>query len=101
MLEEIKSELAETFKSGDEAILQVFIDEATTDALSISNRQRSKENIELLKSDIKKCVKSKYLIRGAEGSKSFSNSGSSTSFENPDEVMRTNIVKSGKRDVRL
>ncbi len=97
MLEEIKKDLADNFRTGDEDILRQLVDETTTDALSLSNRKKTKENIQLLESDIKKCVKSKYLQRGAEGSTSFSDSGKSTSFINPTEIMREDIVKSGKR----
>ena len=37
MLDEIKKDLAENFKEGDEDILKEYIDEATTDGLFISN----------------------------------------------------------------
>lgn len=97
MLEEIKKDLADNFQEGDEDVLRQYIDETTTDALSISNRKRTSENIQLLESDIKKCVKSKYLQRGSEGSNSLSDSGKSTSFNDPSDIMRTEIVKAGKR----
>lgn len=97
MLEEIKEDLADNFQQGDDEVLQKYIDETTLDALSISNRENTARNIRLLTSDIKKCVKAKYLLRGSEGSKSLSDSGKSTSFENPDEIMRIEIVKAGKR----
>lgn len=97
MLEEIKKDLADNFQQGDEEVLRKYIDETTTDALSISNRKRNQANIELLTSDIKKCVKSKYLQRGSEGNKSLTAGGVSSSFENPTETMRIEIVKSGKR----
>ena len=97
MLEEIKTDLADNFRAGDEEILNKYIDEVTADALSISNRKRSAENIALLSSEIKQCVKEKYLQRGAEGSNSLSDSGKSISFSNPIENMRVNIVKAGKR----
>lgn len=97
MLDEIKKDLAENFKEGDEDILKEYIDEATTDALFISNRIKSTKNINLLTSDIKQCVKEKYLQRGAEGSNSLSDSGKSTTFNNPTEDMRINIIKAGKR----
>lgn len=93
MLEEIKRDLAENFRQGEEKILQDIIDEVTTNALTISNRKSTN----LLKGEIKKCVKSIYLQRGAEGSNSLSSSGVSTSFNNATEIMRTEIVKSGKR----
>ena len=97
MLEEIKKDLADNFRLGDEEVLRQYIDETTTDALSISNRKNTKSNIQLLESDIKKCVKSKYLQRGAEGSNSLSDSGKSTSFNGPTDIMRQEIVKAGKR----
>ncbi len=97
MLNEIKRDLADNFREGDEAILKKLIDEVTTDALSISNRQETDENIEILSIYIKQCVKELYLQRGAEGSTSFSDAGKSTSFVDPLEQMRVNIVKSGKR----
>ena len=97
MLEEIKKDLADNFRPGDEEVLRKYIDETTTDALSISNRKKTSENISLLTSDIKKCVRAKYLLRGSEGIKSLSDGGVSTSFENPTEIMRIDIVKSGKR----
>lgn len=97
MLEEIKKDLADNFQVGDEEVLRQYIDETTTDALSISNRKKTNDNIRLLESDIKKCVKSKYLQRGSEGSNSLSDSGKSTAFNNPTEIMRIEIVKAGKR----
>ena len=97
MLEKIIEDLADNFQAGDEQVLQEYIDETTLDALSISNRKNTTSNIELLTSDIKKCVKAKYLLRGSEGSKSLSDSGKSTSFEDPTETMRIEIVKAGKR----
>lgn len=97
MLEDIKRDLADNFRNGDEAILQDIIDTTTNDALSISNRKNTKENISLLESEIRLCVKEKYLQRGSEGSKSLSDSGKSMSFTDPNETLRKNIVNSGKR----
>lgn len=97
MLEEIKKDLADNFQVGDEEVLRQIIDETTTDALSISNREKTSKNIQLLESDIKKCVKAKYLQRGAEGSNSLGDSGKNTSFNNPSEIMRQDIVRAGKR----
>lgn len=97
MLNDIKKDLADNFREGDEAILKKILDDVTTDALSISNRQETDENIEILSIYIKKCVKELYLQRGSEGSQSLSDGGKSTSFKDPLEEMRVNIVKSGKR----
>lgn len=97
MLEKIKLDLSDNFKQGDDKVLQELIDEATTDALSISNRENTEKNIKLLTSEITDYVKAKYLQRGAEGSKSLSDSGISTSFDDAYEKLRKDIVKSGKR----
>lgn len=97
MLNEIKKDLADNFREGDEAILKKYIDEATREALKISNREETDENIDILSLYIRQCVKELYLQRGSEGSKSLSDSGVSTSFIDPLEKMRVNIVKSGKR----
>lgn len=97
MFEEIKNDLAENFKQEDEAILKSIIERITNDALIISNRVKSKKNIDILSSDIKECVKAIYLQRGAEGSNSLSDSGINTSFNKPMQEMRENIVKAGKR----
>ena len=97
MLNDIMSELGENFRTGDETILEKFIDEVTTDALSISNRQETDKNIEILSSEIKECVKGKYLLRGAEGSKSISDDGRSINIGDPMEKLRIDIVKNGKR----
>ena len=97
IFDKIKLELGENFKTGDDTVLANIIDETITDALSISNRENTDKNIQLLSSDISKCAISKYLIRGSEGSKSISTQGTTASLENPIEVMRNDIVKSGKR----
>ena len=99
MLEEIKAELADNFREGDDTVLQNLIDRVTTDALSISNRVRNTNGI--LNSNIIKCVKEMYLQRGSEGSNSLSDGGISTSFNNPKETMRKEIVAEGKRLPRL
>lgn len=97
MLNEIIRDLSENFNEGDEQILSDYIDEVTTDALSISNREMNSKNINLLKSEIKKCVKSLYLQRGGEGTTSLNASGVSSSFIDAKEVLRKDIVNSGKR----
>lgn len=97
MITEIKRDLADNFREGDEAILQNIIDEVTNSALSISNRKRSQKNINTLSMEIKKCVKGIYLNRGSEGTKSIGDDGKSLSFEELMTEMRENIVKSGKR----
>ena len=97
MLEEIKLDLADNFRIGDDEILQEYIDRVTADALSISNRENNQDNIDLLSSEIKQCVKGLYLQRGGEGSKGISDNGLNTTFTDCLEDLRTNIVKAGKR----
>lgn len=97
VLEEIKEDLANNFILGDENILQNFIDEATTNALSISNRINNEINIELLKSEIKQYVKTKYLQRGTEDTNSLNESGRNSNFKNAYDELRENIIKNGKR----
>lgn len=97
MLNEIKLDLADNFRTGDESILQEYIDRVTADALSISNREDTDDNKNLLKSEIKQCVKGLYLQRGGEGSKSLNAGGTNSTFTDCLEDLRKNIVKAGKR----
>lgn len=99
MLDEIRKDLADNYNPEDDDLLQSIIDEVTMSALSISNRDETVENKKLLYSEIKHCVKSLYLQRGTEGSNSYSDGGKSTSFNDPFEELRRNIVNSGKRRV--
>lgn len=99
MLEDVKRDLGATFNTEEYDVLKRLIDEVTRDALSISNREDTEENRNLLYSEIKQCVKELYLQRGSEGSSSFSDSGKSTTFTKPFDNLRANIVNSGKRKV--
>ena len=97
MLEEIKKDLADNFREGDEEILQEYIERITADALSISNRENTQRNRDLLSTEIKQCVKGLYLQRGGEGSTSLTSGGTSSAFKDCIEDLRVNIVKAGKR----
>ena len=97
MWEKIKLDLADNFRDGDDNILQDYIDRVTADALSISNREDTEENKNLLESEIIQCVEGLYLQRGSEGNKSLNASGVSSTFTNCLEDLRLNIVKAGKR----
>lgn len=97
MLEGIIADLADNFREGDESILQGYIDRVTTDALSISNRENTEDNINLLSSEIRQCVKGLYLQRGGEGSQGISDSGLNTTFVKCFDDLRESIVKAGKR----
>lgn len=98
MLEEIKMRLAENYRNDDE-VLSGLIDEATTIALSVSNRNHTTNNINVLKPYIEDCVIADYLNRGGEGLNSLNESGKSSSFKNTKEEMRDNIIKDGLRRV--
>lgn len=88
----VSCNLAENYQD-DMDVLKNIVDEVSDEALSISNRQ----TIIGLESEIAKCVRAEYLQRGAEGLKSLSEGGRSSSFEDNIEKMRNNIVKNGKR----
>lgn len=96
MLEQIKNNLADNYK-GDDTVLKSLIDEATTIALSISNRTRTTKNINELSSYIKDYVIAEYLTRGGEGLNSLSEGGDSSSFKDNREKMRNDIIKDGMR----
>ena len=97
MLEEIKTDLANNFRNGDDELLQEYIDRVTADALSISNRENNQDNIDLLSTEIKQCVKGLYLQRGGEGNTGMTSGGTTSNFTNCLEDLRINIVKAGKR----
>ena len=96
MLEQIKANLADNYKN-DESVLKSLIDEATTIALSISNRKRTVSNINELSPYIKDYVIAEYLSRGAEGLNSLSEGGVSSNFKDNREKMRNDIIKDGMR----
>lgn len=96
MLEEIIAELGENYNTADEEVLEKILDEATTNALFISNRSNSEE----LTREIKECVKTIYLQRGAEDTKSLSRNGISSTYKDAFEKLRNDIIKNGKRVVK-
>jgi hypothetical protein len=94
MLNDIKERLAENYRN-DEDVLSSLIDEATTIALSISNR--SKKDIDVLKPYIVECVVGDYLSRGGEGLNSLSEGGVSSSLKDNRAIMRDKIIRDGLR----
>lgn len=78
----------------DKEVLSDILDEVTSIASNISNRQ---ENDEKLYPYIKKTTKAIYLSRGAEGMASRNAGSISTSFEDNLEKLRNDIIKSGLR----
>lgn len=97
MLEEIINELGDNYNSNDRNVLEKILNEVATNALIISNRTNTEDNVNLLKREIKECVKGIYLQRGAEGTKSLNERGISTTFEDNMNKMRNDIIKNGKR----
>ena len=97
MLNEIISELGDNYNSSDESVLKDILDEVTANALTISNRAETEQNILFLKQEIKACVKGIYLQRGSEGLNSLSQSGTSSNFNDCMDKLRNDIIKNGKR----
>lgn len=97
ILEELKLDLADNFNVIDTDVLDDILNETITNALFISNRDLSLENILLLKPEIKKCVKVVFLERGVEDSVSLNENGKNSTFVDSYEMLRNDIVKNGKR----
>lgn len=100
ILDEIIKDLSDNYNQTDKEILKSILEEIIIDALSISNRKKTDENISHLKSDIKKAVKSIYLQRGKEDVKQDSESGLSNVYNDVVNELSSNIIKKGKRLIR-
>lgn len=98
ILNEIKADLADNYRN-DEAVLESILNDIITNALFLSNRKNTDDNIEILKSEIKKAVKSIYLQRGGEGTTGLNENGTSSSFTNALEELEKDIVRNGKRRI--
>lgn len=99
LLEEIIADLSENYY-GDEEVLKSLLDDVINDALFMSNRQykSDKENqLNILKSNIKKAVKAIYLQRGAEDTSSNSANGQSSTYSDVIENMEKDIIRQNKR----
>lgn len=97
MLDKIINDLGANYNNKDEEVLEDILNEVSSIASNISNRN---ENDEKLYPYIKKAVKAIYLCRGAEGMQSTSESGVSSSFEDIIDKMRNDIVKNGLRRLK-
>lgn len=82
---------------GDDKVLEEILDEVSSIASDISNRQ--KEDIKLFPY-IKKATKAIYLSRGAEGLTSRNEGSISSSYEDIIEKLRNDIIKSGLRRIK-
>lgn len=97
MLDKITSDLGANYNSKDEEVLEDILNEVSSIASNISNRNKEDEK---LYPYIKKAVKAIYLCRGAEGMQNISESGVSSSFEDIIDKMRNDIVKNGLRRLK-
>lgn len=97
MLNEIKADLGANFKTGDETILQKYIDDLTVVALQVSNRMMGDDKLDYY---IKEGVKSAYLRRGDEGTASSNEGSLSSSYKDIEEKLRQDIIKNGLRLVK-
>ena len=97
---EIVADLADNYVSTDESVLKNILSDVIEDALSVSNRVYSENNLQILKSNIKKATKSIYLLRGVEDVKSNSQSGLSNTYDNVMETMMWDIIRQNKRVLR-
>ena len=98
ILNDIETDLSSNYKN-DKEVLKDILNDTISNALFISNRKKTTDNINLLLPEIKKAVKSIYLQRGGEGTKGISEMGISSTFENPLEILRADIIKNGKRRI--
>lgn len=97
MLEKIKKMLGANYIENTDEVLQVILDEMTSVACDISNRQ---DDDKKLIPYINKAVRSEYLARGAEGLLSRTEGSESSSFEDIIDKMRSNIIKNGVRRLK-
>jgi hypothetical protein len=97
---EIIAELGEMFNPDDTNVLKGILEDVINDALYVSNRQYKQddeEQITILKSNIKKAVKTIYLQRGTEDVRSESTSGISKTYDIAMETMKQDIIRQNKR----
>lgn len=100
----IVADLGANYRKDDSRLLGALLDDVVNDALLVSNRrwlatddEKLEAQLSVLSSNIKKAVKSIYLLRGAEDVKSQSLSGISSTYENATETMAYDIIRTGKR----
>lgn len=104
LLTSIQADLGANYQSTDGALLGALLDEVIDDALFISNRRylvndedSLNNQLAILRTEIRKAVKSIYLQRGTEDTTSQSMNGMSGSYPDPIEVLKKDIISTGKR----
>ena len=95
-IDKIIADLGANYKN-DRDVLEDILEQVTSIASDISNRQKDDEK---LFPYIKKAVKAEYLARGAEGLTSRNEGSMSSSFEDIVDKLRNNIIKSGLRRIK-
>lgn len=100
ILNEIIGDLSDNYNQSDKNILKSILEDIIADALSISNRKKTDEDIIFLKNDIKKAVKSIYLQRGKEDVTQDSESGLSNVYNDAIKELSLNIIRKGKRLIK-
>ena len=95
-IDKIIADLGANYKA-DKEVLSEILEEVTSIASDISNRQKDDEK---LFPYIKKATKAVYLSRGAEGLASRGEGSISTSFEDIIDKLRNDIIKSGLRRIK-
>lgn len=96
MLDKIIRQLGDNYDRIDNQVLIDLIDEVQHSALSFTNRTKTDDTIDEI---IKRCVVAKYLQRGGEGSTSLNELGANSSFYDPIERMKTELINEGKRKI--
>lgn len=95
-IDKIIADLGANYKD-DKEVLSEILEEVTSIASDISNRQK---NDEKLFPYVKKATKAIYLSRGAEGLTSRNEDSISASFEDIIDKLRNDIIKSGLRRIK-
>ena len=95
-IDKIIADLGANYKN-DKDVLEDILEQVTSIASDISNRQKDDEK---LFPYIKKAVKAEYLARGAEGLTSRNEGSMSSAYEDIIDKLRNNIIKSGLRRIK-
>lgn len=97
---EIIADLGALYTVSDATVLSNILDDVITDALYVSNRRYKSDNdnqLTILKSNIKKAVKTIYLQRGTEDVSQETQSGLNKTYDVAIETMKRDIIRENKR----
>jgi hypothetical protein len=96
-IDKIIADLGANYREEDKEVLNEILEEVTSIASDISNREQDDEK---LFPYIKKATKAIYQTRGAEGLQSQGVGSISYSFEDVIEKLRNDIIKNGLRRLK-